>query len=129
MDRTSGFGPETISIGQMNAGTYRYSVHDFTNRNSTTSSALGSSGAKVQVYTSAGLAQTFSVPGQAGTLWTVFELSGTLASPLITPRNVMSFAADPAAITSPPVASGGETTDARLIGRAVGQNPKKPGPQ
>jgi hypothetical protein len=127
VDDVTSYGPETITITQMNTGIYRYSIHDFSNRSSTTSSALGASGAKVQVYTSAGLAQTYFVPAQPGTLWTVFELSGTLASPVITPRNTMTFASDPAAITSPPVVSGGETTDAGLIARAVGQNPKKPG--
>ncbi|HEY9384374.1 MAG TPA: Ig-like domain-containing protein [Gemmatimonadales bacterium] len=124
VDDVSSFGPETIRITQMNSGTYRYSVHDFSNRSSTTSSALGSSGAKVQVYTATGLAQTFFVPSQPGTLWTVFEMSGTLASPLILGRNVMSFASDPAAITSPPVGSGAATSDAGLIARAAAEHPK-----
>jgi uncharacterized protein YjdB len=129
VDDVSSYGPETITITQMNTGIYRYSIHDFSNRSSTTSSALGASGAKVQVYTSAGLAQTYFVPAQAGTLWTVFELSGTLASPVITPRNTMTFTSDPSAITSPPIVSGGETTDAGVIGRAVGQHSKKAGPR
>ena len=124
VDDVSSFGPETIRITQMNSGTYRYSVHDYSNRGSSSSSGLGSSGAKVQVYTSAGLAQTYFVPSQPGTLWTVFEMSGTLASPLILGKNVMSFAVDPASIPSPPVGSGGTTTDAGLIARAAGQHPK-----
>jgi hypothetical protein len=128
VDDVSGFGPETMTITQMNAGTYRYSVHDFSNRSSATSTALRSSGAKVQVYTPAGLAQTFFVPNQAGTLWTVFELSGTLANPLILGTNLMSFTSDPGAITSPPMLSGRATTDALLISRAAAQN-SKPNPR
>lgn len=122
IDDVSAFGPETITITQLNSGgNYRYSVHDFSNRSSTTSTALGASGARVEVYTSAGLAQTFPVPQGAGTLWTVFELSGTLANPLITPLNTKSFLSDPGAVPSPPIADG---TDAALIGRAVAQHPK-----
>ncbi len=126
VDDVTSFGPETITITQMSAGTYRYSVHDFSNRNSNPSSGLGSSGAKVQVYTAAGLAQTFSVPGQAGTLWTVFELSGTLASPVITAKNIMSYVSEPGAITAPPMVSGFGVTDGSLIGSAVRQHPKNP---
>ena len=127
-DEVDGFGPETITITQMNAGTYRYSVHDYSNRNSTTATGLGQSGATVQVYTSAGLVQTFSVPNQAGTLWTVFEITGTLTSPVITPVNTMGFASNPGGITAPPAASR-IATDAELIGRAARQHPKVRRPQ
>ncbi len=123
VDNTSGFGPETITILQMNSGTYRYSVHDFTDRGSTSSSALGTSGAKVQVYTAAGLVQTFFVPAQPGTLWTVFEMSGTLSNPVISPKNVMGFTSDPSAVTSPP-AGWIVKTDAGLIKSATTQHPK-----
>jgi len=125
VDDVSSFGPETITITQMNIGTYRYLVHDFSNRNSTTSTALGTSGAKVQVYTATGV-QTFFVPAQAGTLWTVFELSGTLANPLILQKNQMGFFSDPATIVSPPMGSGGVISDAALIAWAVAQHPKPP---
>ncbi len=124
VDDVSSYGPETITITQMSSGTYRYSVHDYSDRTSNPSSGLGSSGAKVQVYTAAGLAQTFSVPGGAGTLWTVFELSGTLDNPVITPRNIMGYASDPSAITAPPLLPGIGLTDGSLIGSAVRLNPK-----
>ncbi len=50
LDDTSGAGPETITIGQLNSGVYRYSVHDFTNAHKAASTALGSSGAKGELY-------------------------------------------------------------------------------
>jgi len=102
VDDVSGYGPETISITQMNSGNFRYSVHDFTNRNSASSTALSTSGAKVQLYTSAGLYATFSVPPGAGNLWTVFEMTGSLTNPVITPVQQLGFASDPGSIPSPP---------------------------
>ena len=123
LDDVTAFGPETVTLTQMNTGTYRYSVHDFSNRSSSSSSALGASGAKVQVYTTAGI-QTFFVPAQPGTLWTVFELSGTLASPSVVPKNIMSFVGDPSAITAPAIDGGGLASDAWLIARATALHPK-----
>jgi hypothetical protein len=122
VDDVSSFGPETISITQMNSGNYRYSVHDFTNRTSSTSTALSNSGAKVQVYTSAGLIATFAVPSGVGNLWTVFEMTGSLSNPVLTPRNELSNTSDPSTITTPPAivgVSGAQGNDAVLIGRAV----------
>ena len=127
LDDTSSFGPETITITQFNSSTdvYRYSVHDFTNRSSTSSSALGSSGAKVAVYTSSSV-QTFFVPNQPGTLWTVFEMSGGITNPVITPRGQMSFESSTGGgVTSPPADGSVEaTTDAAPIGGSVQQHPK-----
>jgi uncharacterized protein YjdB len=121
IDDTNRFGPETITISQMNSGVYRYTVHDFDNRNSTTSSALGTSGAKVQVYNPGGLIQTFFVPHAAGNLWTVFEMTGTLQNPVITPKDIMGFTNCAGCITAPPavVAPQGAAADADAIGRAV----------
>jgi uncharacterized protein YjdB len=124
IDDVSSFGPETITITQFNSGNYRYSVHDYSNRSSSTSTALGSSGAKVEVYTSTGLVQTFFVPNQPGTLWTVFEMTGTIANPVITPRNQMSLENDPSTILSPPADGSPKGTDAALISRAAQQHPK-----
>ena len=93
VDDTTSFGPETITLTRLNSGAYRYSVHDFTNKNSATSTALGNSGAKVELYTPASATPTaFFVPNQRGTLWTVFELSGDIRNPTITPRNEMGLA-------------------------------------
>jgi len=87
-DDTDGRGPETVTLRVQSAGTHVYAVHDFTNQLSTTSSVLGASGARVQVYRSSGLAADFTVPNLPGTLWTVFTLDGGT----ITPVNRMSFA-------------------------------------
>jgi len=124
LDDVTSFGPETITITQMNSGNYRYSVHDYSDRVSNTSTLLGSSGAKVEVYTSAGLAQTFFVPNQAGTLWTVFEMTGPITNPVITPRNEMSFTQDPSGILSPPISGVPSANDAALIARAILLTPK-----
>ena len=49
LDDRNGYGPETITITDMVSGTYRFYVHDFTNRYSNTR-WLYNSGAKVTVY-------------------------------------------------------------------------------
>ncbi len=105
-DVVNSYGPETITIYEQTSGVYRYSVHDFTNSDSTTSSALSNSNARVRVYFGANLIQTFNVPGNTpGTLWTVFELNGSN----ITPINNMSFESSPGSIT--------KNSDAGLIRR------------
>ncbi|MFH1226401.1 MAG: carboxypeptidase regulatory-like domain-containing protein [Planctomycetota bacterium] len=87
VDDTTSYGPETITIYVQRSGVYRYSIHDFSNKGSTTSSAMGASGAQIKVYRGSGLIATYNVPNQAGTLWTVFELSDST----ITPINTMTF--------------------------------------
>ena len=82
VDVTSGFGPETITIYQQLAGTYVYHVHDFTTYQDAASTVLAGSAARVEVYQNNQLVQTFSVPNQPGTLWTVFQLSGTTITPI-----------------------------------------------
>ena len=118
VDDVSSFGPETITIPMPISGVYRYSVHDFTNLSSGTSTALSASGAKVQVFRGNQLVSTLFPPGGAGTLWTVFELDGDD----LTPINQLSFNS-----------SGGGTvglraadveSDAILIHRVVSQAKK-----
>jgi hypothetical protein len=93
LDDRDGNGPETITITRLSTGVYRYSVHDFTNRSRGGSSELGQSGAKVELHTRSAT-QTFFVPNQAGNLWTVFELSGDIVNPTVTPRNTMGVTED-----------------------------------
>ena len=83
-DEVGGFGPETITISQQITGTYRFYVYDFTNGVSPTSTPLSESGARVQVFRGNALVNDFSVPSGAGTLWTVFTLSGTTVTPVNT---------------------------------------------
>jgi hypothetical protein len=89
VDDTSSYGPETLTITSQIAGVYRYYVHDYTNDGTNPSLVLSNSGAQVKVYNSSGLAATFNVPAnQGGTIWEVFELSGST----ITPINLFSYA-------------------------------------
>jgi hypothetical protein len=94
LDDVTSYGPETVTINERSDGTYRYSVHDYSNRSSTSSTALATSGAQVQVYQGGSLTRTFSVPPGAGTLWTVFEFDGTT----IVPVNEMSYESSPFAV-------------------------------
>lgn len=89
--------PETTTIVQQISGVYRFSVHDFTNRVSTSSTALSNSGAQVNVYQGNALVATLNVPtNTGGTLWTVFELNGNM----ITLINTMTFVSDETTIQS-----------------------------
>lgn len=90
-DVTTSYGPETVTSFSENAGTYRYSVHDYANRDSTYSVDLENSGAIARVYRGDALVATFRVPSGDGTLWTVFEMSNGV----ITPVNTMSYESDP----------------------------------
>jgi hypothetical protein len=89
VDDTSSYGPETITMLRLVAGTYRYSVHDYTNRNSSTSTGLANSNATVKLFFHDGQELTFNVPNQPGTVWNVFEIDGSTS--VITPLNQMEF--------------------------------------
>ena len=98
-DDASSFGPEAIIMSNppgdyhsMSDSNYRYSVHDYSNRDSTSSQAPALSGARVEVYEYGQLVATYSVPNQEGTLWTVFEIDP--AGRLI-PINHMSYPSRP----------------------------------
>lgn len=107
VDDVSSFGPETITISSFGTGVYRYYVHDYTTFSSSTSTALGSSGARVDVYFNNALLRTFFVPAGAGTVWTVFEYSGSTLTTINTISNISS--------TSLPIRAEGDAgTDWRL---------------
>jgi len=96
-DDITSFGPETITIEQFVDGTYRYSVHDYTNRGATQSTALGNSGARVDVYRNGQLVRTFNAPsGEEGTLWTVFEIQDEQ----IVPVNAVMYESSPADVNN-----------------------------
>jgi len=97
LDDVTSYGPETTTIYQQIEGVYRFSVHDYSNRYSSNSSALSTSGAQVRVYRGSTLVANFNVPSnQSGTLWTVFELSGDTIAPI----NSMSYESAPGNIES-----------------------------
>lgn len=94
-DDVNSYGPETVTLKVQKNGTYRYTVHDYTNRNSTNSNKLSLSGAKVTVYVNGEYRETFNVPVNVpGTIWTVFELNGNT----ITPINSMDYKTSPSGI-------------------------------
>ncbi|MGH7719181.1 MAG: hypothetical protein ACREON_10095 [Gemmatimonadaceae bacterium] len=81
-------------------GPYRFSVHDFTNGTSTTSRELGLANAPMQVFASNNTKiGDFNVPNQAETLWTVFELTGTLQAAVVRATDTMAFQPSPSAVT------------------------------
>ena len=49
-DQNGGPGTETITITKIRSGIYRYIVHDSTNRGTSSSTKLATSGASVKVY-------------------------------------------------------------------------------
>lgn len=129
VDDTSSFGPETITIAQISAGTFRYSVHDYSNGSSSTSTVMSnSSGAQVRVFSGSTQIATFNVPtGRTGNLWTVFEMDGN--SRAITSINSISNVSSDSAVQSVPAQPvGGHTEntatteivgDATLIGGSI----------
>ena len=93
-DDNGSTGLEQITVWQPVAGVYRFSLHNFTAKDSVNSVGLSLSGARVRVFQGSTMIQQFVVPNQAGNLWTVFEWDGTT----ITPVNLMSDVADPTTI-------------------------------
>ena len=92
VDDTTSYGPETVTVEQQAMGVYRYLVHDFTNGAVVQGSyALANSGAHVKVYRGESLFKTYHVPAGEGTLWTVFELSGSEINLL----NTIAYTSDP----------------------------------
>lgn len=81
MDDTSSYGPETITIvNAQSDATYYYSVKDYTNRGSETSTVMAASGANVKVYQGSVLVKEYNVPlNWAGYIWNVFKIeNGTV---------------------------------------------------
>jgi hypothetical protein len=82
VDDISSFGPETITIYRQFAGTYCYSVHNFTG-----GSGLGASGAQVSVFRGSQQVATYTVPATTSEVWTVFKLSGSTITAVNTTGN------------------------------------------
>lgn len=73
-DSQHGFGPESITVLGVLPGTYKFFVHDYTNRDAVETTALARSGAEVKVYYG-GQTYTFRPdPTRAGNLWNVCEI-------------------------------------------------------
>ncbi|WP_224963171.1 carboxypeptidase regulatory-like domain-containing protein [Geomonas subterranea] len=111
LDDTTSYGPETTTIYQQSAGTYRFSVHDFTNGGALNSTALANSTATVTVYRGSSVIAIFNVPTGVGNLWTVFELNGDTVIPVNTLTNV----AGSDAVLKPVIGGLPARTDATLL--------------
>lgn len=99
-DDTSWEGPETTTIYEAVSGVYDFYIHDYTNQDSTESTALATSGAKVEIYQGTTLMVTYYVPNKEGTVWHVCSYdsrTGTLEQ-----YNEMYYESDPASVGSDP---------------------------
>lgn len=131
LDDVTSYGPETVTVYKPNIGKYTYYVHDYTNRGSTSSTALANSGAYIQVFkgTSNSAIYTFNVPNAQGTLWKVFEYDS--ATSAVTPINTMLYESDPGyvgsrmmSLRSSEIVESLTTDDLDLIINDILQNPK-----
>jgi hypothetical protein len=122
-DKVSGFGPETMTLGQVTPGVYRYYVYDYTNRGDGSSTALGLSTARVQFYVGSTLKQTFFVPSGAGNAWEVFSWDGTTVTAL-NRLYVISGGTPQPNLMAGPGASAAEHELRELIGRLPAKPPK-----
>lgn len=94
LDDTFYEGPETVTITHFKElKNIRYAVHDYTNRDSSSSKVLSNSGATVEVYKGSKQIAKFSVPkNTGGTEWDVFAID---AEGNIIPINQMKYNSDP----------------------------------
>ncbi len=90
------YGPETVTIYKPAIGNYRYSVHDYSNKNSKRSKKLSRSNAQVFVYGQNKLLASFEVPKNIrGNCWHVFEINEKHA---IIPINEIKYVRDAVSI-------------------------------
>ena len=75
VDDTTSYGPETTTFKVASTGTYRFYVHDYTNKEYPSSRAMARSGAVVRVYKGTEKIAEVSVPGGAGIYWNVFTIT------------------------------------------------------
>ena len=74
VDDIDSYGPETTTVYIMDDdGVYHFYVHDYSNKSSSTSTAMSNSGAQVRLYSGDQLIATFNIQeNRGGTLWHVF---------------------------------------------------------
>jgi hypothetical protein len=117
-----GSGAEQTRIQVLQNGVYRFYVHDYTNRDTTTSTALSQSGANVKVYNfgqnlptegqnlGTQLGNTINVPtNQQGNVWRAFELDSRtgVLKPVNAPFGNVSAPASVPSIGESSVINGG----------------------
>jgi len=69
-------GPETVTFTPNATATYRFSIHNYTNRDTNGSTGIAQSGVVVRVYSGNQQVRVFTAPSGGGTLWKVFEFTG-----------------------------------------------------
>lgn len=77
VDDTSSYGPETITITDFDKfqNGFTYSVHDYSNKSSNSSSAMSNSNATVVLYKGDTILETYYIPtNTVGTVWRVFSI-------------------------------------------------------
>lgn len=107
VDDVTSYGPETVTITDLHPGTYEYHVLDYSNgagsnpdgNANPTSTALGLSGGRVEVYSGTARLGGFEVPHGFGTNWHVFNIDG--ATGQITGVNSLSGGTGPSAAGDP----------------------------
>lgn len=80
VDDTSSYGPETITVTGFSSLTqgFVYSVHNYSDKGSTSSTRLSNSDAYVTVYHGSYRPVVFHVPvGYTGTVWNVFKVNSS----------------------------------------------------
>lgn len=129
IDDITSFGPETITIADLQVGTYLYAVHLYSG-----TGTIGTSEAVVEVYKGATLLRTYAPPtdgpwdeqevplinpyNDRRIWWKVFELTSDGADVAITDFNVASM--DPRPYPDPVAVSG---TSARSASAAIPMKP------
>ena len=76
-DATNGYGPETITLKEVSpTSSYKFFVHDYSDRNNATTRNLARSKATVKVFGDGRLLNVFEVPrNAAGNYWQVFKIA------------------------------------------------------
>jgi hypothetical protein len=96
------YGPETVSISHLYEGSYRYSVHNYSDQTENGGQEIAESPARVEIYENNQLIQTFTPPsfeGSTGNTWRVFELDFSQGTVEIIPLNLYLLAEDDADIS------------------------------
>ncbi len=81
LDDVTSYGPETVTITLdasiiEKGGQFRYSIHNFSEKHSSSSNGLSLSNATIHVYAGNELINTYHVPkDQVGTVWHVFDIT------------------------------------------------------
>jgi len=84
-DDVDSYGPETITISNLNNGIYKYYVSDYTNcsQSNYNSKDMSHSFARVDIYDKNGLIGNFNVPtNRPGVIWHVFNIANGKIQPV-----------------------------------------------